>query len=60
VQLVSGGIGSFTDVRLQSATAYLRVLHKFGHHPRLTELKKLEWSEIPAWAAIEKYLSSGQ
>ena len=38
----------------------LRVLHKFGHHPRLTELKKLKWSEIPVWAAIEKYLSSGQ
>jgi hypothetical protein len=35
-------------------------LHKFGQDPRLTELKKLKWSEIPAWAAIEKDLSSGQ
>jgi hypothetical protein len=35
----------------------LRVLHRFGHHPRLPELKKLNWKEIPEWAKIEPALN---
>lgn len=35
----------------------LRVLHKFSIHPKLPMLKKLNWSEIPAWADIERSLN---
>jgi hypothetical protein len=34
----------------------LRVLHKFGYHPRLSALKKLDWSRIPGWTKIDREL----
>lgn len=34
----------------------LRVLHKFGIHPKLPMLRNLNWEEIPAWAEIKKRL----
>lgn len=34
----------------------LRVLHKFGIHPQLKGLKKLEFAKIKAWPGIEKHL----
>ena len=34
----------------------LKVLHKFGHHPRLSALRKLDWGRIPGWAKIEREL----
>lgn len=34
----------------------LRVLHKFGIHPKLAALKKLNWAKIKTWPEIEKSL----
>jgi hypothetical protein len=34
----------------------LRVLHKFGIHPKLSALKKVDFSTIKMWSAIEKLL----
>jgi len=34
----------------------LRVLHKFGIHPQLKSLKKLEFANIKTWPAIEEHL----
>jgi hypothetical protein len=35
----------------------LRVLHKFGRHPKIPEMKKISWAEIPGWASISKALA---
>jgi hypothetical protein len=40
------------------ALLILRVLHKFGAHPKLVSLKKLNWSGIKGWPDIEQYLRS--
>src|SRR5262249_28124684 len=34
----------------------LRVLHKFGYHPKLEILKKLNWKKIKMGAEIERFL----
>jgi len=34
----------------------LRVLHKFGIHPKLVALKNLPWAKIKMWPEIEKSL----
>jgi hypothetical protein len=36
----------------------LRVLHKFGIHPKLTELKRFDFSSIKMWPDIERLLKS--
>jgi hypothetical protein len=38
------------------ALLILRVLHKFGVHPKLRPLKMLDLSDITGWTDIEKYL----
>lgn len=38
------------------ALLVLRVLHKFGLHPKLAALKKLDWRTIPAWSRIKENL----
>jgi hypothetical protein len=35
----------------------LRVLHKFGVHPQLKALTKMDWDVIPAWAKIKRELN---
>jgi hypothetical protein len=40
------------------ALLILRVLHKFGAHPKLAPLKKLHWPGIKGWSDIEKCLNS--
>jgi hypothetical protein len=39
-----------------NALLILRVLHKFGRHPKLPELRKLPWQEIKAWPDIDAAL----
>jgi len=34
----------------------LRVLHSFDHFTKITPLKKVNFSAIPAWPPIEKLL----
>ncbi len=36
----------------------LRVLHKFGKHPKLSPLKRLHWPGIKGWPDIEQSLKS--
>jgi hypothetical protein len=36
----------------------LRVLHKFGIHPKLPMLKRVDWDVIPVWAEVKRDLSS--
>ena len=36
----------------------LRVLHKFGVHPKLAALRKLDWEAIKMGAEIERYLKN--
>jgi hypothetical protein len=40
------------------ALMILRVLHKFGVHPKLASLKELHWPGIKGWSDIEKSLKS--
>ena len=50
------------DVTLQgtcnSALLILRVLHKFWLHPKIPELRKLDWSQIRVGPEIERLLRS--
>jgi hypothetical protein len=50
------------DVTLQrtcnSALLILRVLHKFRLHPKIPELRKLDWSQVRAGREIERLLQS--
>lgn len=39
-----------------SALLVLRVLHAFPLHPRIPELRKLDWSKVPAAREVERYL----
>jgi hypothetical protein len=34
----------------------LRVLHKFGRHPKLSALRQIDFSPIPAWSQIKRDL----
>lgn len=38
------------------ALLILRVLHKFGRHPKLPELRKLDWNQIKMWPEIQTML----
>ena len=56
-------IGEFPNI-LESLVAFsfnapliiLRVLHIFKRHPKIPELRNLNWHEIPAWKSVEESL----
>jgi hypothetical protein len=43
-------------ISFNAAALILRVLHKFGRHPKLPELRDLSWDAIPAWPPIKQLL----
>jgi hypothetical protein len=46
------------EMSCNPALLILRVLHKFGVHPKLAFFKKMHWANIKMWPDIERFLKS--